>query len=72
MATASDDQDGSYVVVVNHENQHALWPDYSPVPNGWTVKFGPDKKPACLEYVKENWTDMRPKSLIEAEAARKH
>lgn len=66
MAAASEDRDEKFVVVVNHENQHALWPDFSPVPNGWTVKFGPDKKPACLEYVKENWTDMRPKSVIDA------
>jgi len=21
----------------------------------------------CLEYIEENWTDMRPKSLIEAQ-----
>lgn len=66
MSTALDDQDDVFVVVVNHEDQHALWLPHSPVPNGWTLKFGPDKKAACLEYVKQNWTDMRPKSLVEA------
>ncbi len=69
MADRDDVQDEMYVVVLNHEEQYALWPDYAAVPAGWTVVFGPDKKPPCLEYVKENWTDMRPKSLRDAEAA---
>ena len=69
MADRDDVQDEMYVVVLNHEEQYALWPDYAAVPAGWTVVFGPDKKPPCLDYVKENWTDMRPKSLRDAEAA---
>lgn len=68
MADTDNDQEGVFVVVVNDEDQHALWPEYSAVPNGWSVKFGPDKKTACLEYVKQNWTDMRPRSLREAAA----
>ena len=72
MADRDDDQEDLYVVVINHEEQYALWPDFSAVPAGWTVVFGPDKKPPCLEYVKANWTDMRPKSLREADAARMH
>lgn len=66
MAERDDEQEGSFVVVVNDEDQHALWPDYSEVPAGWTQRFGPDKKAACLDYVKQNWTDMRPRSLREA------
>jgi MbtH protein len=27
---------------------------------------GKDTRDACLAYIEENWTDMRPKSLIEA------
>jgi MbtH protein len=27
---------------------------------------GEDGRQACLDYIEENWTDMRPKSLIEA------
>ncbi|CBW75571.1 Antibiotic/siderophore biosynthesis protein [Mycetohabitans rhizoxinica HKI 454] len=27
---------------------------------------GPDTRQACLDYVNTHWTDMRPKSLIEA------
>lgn len=27
---------------------------------------GEDNRQACLDYVNENWTDMRPKSLATA------
>jgi MbtH protein len=29
------------------------------------VAHGEDTRKACLDYIEENWTDMRPKSLIE-------
>ncbi len=35
-------------------------------PRGWTVAKDEDTRQACLDYINENWTDMRPKSLIEA------
>lgn len=36
------------------------------MPDGWQVAFGPDSRTACLEHVEREWTDLRPKSLIEA------
>ena len=66
MTNPFDDADGTFRVLVNHEGQHSLWPDFAEVPAGWTVVHGPDTRQACLEYVEANWTDMRPKSLIEA------
>jgi uncharacterized protein YbdZ (MbtH family) len=52
-----------YKVVVNHEEQYSIWPEYKENPLGWTAvgKVGP--KTECLEYIKEVWTDMRPLSL---------
>lgn len=64
-----DDEDGRFYVLVNDEDQHSLWPTFSPVPAGWNVVFGEDSRAACLEYVEKNWTDMRPRSLREAMAA---
>ncbi|WP_409180698.1 MbtH family protein [Amycolatopsis sp. VS8301801F10] len=64
-----DDEDGRFYVVVNDEDQHSLWPAFSMVPAGWRTVFGEDTRQRCLEYVEENWTDMRPKSLREAMAA---
>lgn len=64
-----DDKDGEFYVLVNHEEQHSLWPSFAIVPDGWQVAFGPSGHQACVEYVELNWTDMRPRSLREAMAA---
>ena len=52
-----------YKVVVNHEEQYSIWPEYKENPPGWQEvgKVGP--KDDCLAYIKEVWTDMRPLSL---------
>jgi uncharacterized protein YbdZ (MbtH family) len=63
-----DDPDGTYVVLVNDEGQHSLWPSFAAVPAGWTVALPATGRQAALDYVTENWTDMRPKSLTDATA----
>jgi len=59
-----EDSDGRYLVLVNDEGQHSLWPTFAEVPAGWSVAFGEDSRAACLAYVEQNWTDMRPRTLI--------
>jgi MbtH protein len=66
MTNPFDNPDGEFLVLVNDEGQHSIWPSFADVPAGWTVVHGPGDKPACLEYVERNWTDMRPQSLIAA------
>jgi len=66
MTNPFDDPDGTFLVLVNAEGQHSLWPSFTDVPGGWTVTFGPAPRQDCLDHVERNWTDMRPKSLIEA------
>lgn len=61
-----DDADGRFVVLVNDEGQHSLWPVFADVPDGWTTVFGEAGRQDCLDYIEKSWTDMRPKSLIEA------
>jgi MbtH protein len=63
MVTDADEDNTVYQVVVNHEEQYSLWPEWKEIPGGWkaTEKIG--KKQECLDYVKEVWTDMRPLSL---------
>jgi len=58
-----------YVVLVNSEEQYSLWLADLDVPKGWREVFSRNNKKACLEYVKEVWTDMRPLSLRKAMAA---
>ncbi|MFF3500359.1 MbtH family protein [Streptomyces sp. NPDC003247] len=66
MANPFDDDDGVFLVLVNDEGQYSLWPEFLPVPAGWAGVHGPDSRAACLEHVERNWTDMRPRSLVEA------
>ncbi|MFB7476818.1 MbtH family protein [Kitasatospora sp. NPDC056184] len=64
MANPFENDDAPYFVLVNDEGQHSLWPTFAEVPAGWQVAHGEDTRTACLEYVEQNWTDMRPLSLV--------
>lgn len=65
MTNPFDDAEGRFLVLVNSEDQHSLWPSFAQVPPGWTVVFGEDTREACLAYVESHWTDLRPRSLRE-------
>lgn len=61
-----DDAEGTFLVLINDQNQHSLWPEFAPVPRGWTAVFGPSGRAPCLDFVEQHWTDMRPAGLIAA------
>lgn len=63
MTNPFDDETGTFQVVVNAEDQHALWPVFAELPDGWDRVHGPETRAACLAYVEENWRDLRPRSL---------
>jgi uncharacterized protein YbdZ (MbtH family) len=52
-----------YRVVVNHEEQYSIWPEYKEIPLGWNGVGKVGLKADCLTFIKEVWTDMRPLSL---------
>ncbi|MCR3728155.1 MbtH family protein [Streptomyces umbrinus] len=58
-----DDTEGRFLVLVNDEGQHSLWPSFAEVPGGWTVAFDEHTREACLDYIEAHWTDLRPRSL---------
>lgn len=66
MTNPFDDEDGRFLVLVNSEGQHSLWPTFADVPSGWTVALPETDRAAALAYVEQHWTDMRPRSLVEA------
>ncbi|WP_166639700.1 MULTISPECIES: MbtH family protein [Amycolatopsis] len=66
MSNPFEDENGTFLVLVNAENQHSLWPSTVDVPAGWRTVHGEDTRAACLEYVEQNWTDLRPASLVAA------
>lgn len=61
-----DEDQTTYDVVVNHEEQYSIWPSDREPPAGWRTvgKRGP--KAECLEHIASVWTDMRPLSLRRA------
>jgi MbtH protein len=52
-----------YIVVINHEEQYALWPSHLAIPNGWRASGKSGVKEDCMAYVKEAWTDLTPYSV---------
>ena len=65
MANPFDDEDGTFFALINDEGQYSLWPTFADVPAGWKVVHGAGTRQDCLDFIEENWTDMRPNSLIE-------
>jgi MbtH protein len=65
MTNPFEDQDGTYYVLVNDEDQHSLWPTFAEVPAGWRIAHGPEPRDSCVAYVEVHWTDLRPRSLRE-------
>ena len=59
-----EDENASYHVLVNDEGQHSL-AELQGSPEGWTIVLRLDSRAACLAYINEHWTDMRPKSLVQ-------
>ncbi|ROQ63307.1 MbtH protein [Streptomyces sp. 840.1] len=60
----NDQEDNrTYQVVVNQEEQYSLWPADRELPLGWRPEGKTGPKAECLEHIKTVWTDMRPLSL---------
>jgi MbtH protein len=58
-----DREDTTFRVVVNHEEQYSIWPDYKTIPGGWQDTGVLGDKATCLAHIEKVWTDMRPLSL---------
>ena len=58
-----DEDDRTYKVVVNHEEQYSIWLADRENALGWRDAGKVGKKAECLEYINAVWTDMRPLSL---------
>jgi MbtH protein len=61
-----DSPETRFLVVVNHEEQYSIWPDYKALPDGWRAVDKQGSKEECLAYIESVWTDMRPLSLRQA------
>jgi MbtH protein len=52
--------------LVNDEEQYSLWPAFAAVPEGWSVALDQTSRDECMQFIKLNWKDLRPKSLRES------
>jgi MbtH protein len=65
MPNPFEEEDADYLVLVNIENQYSLWPQFCEIPQGWSSVGPRGKRKDCMEWIEQNWTDMRPKSLVD-------
>lgn len=61
--TVFDDDEATYVVVVNHEEQYSIWPAHRELPAGWRADGTSGTRNECLDHIEQVWIDMRPLSL---------
>jgi MbtH protein len=69
-----DNEEATFDVVVNHEEQYSIWPTGRDIPAGWRAVGKTGTKKECTAYIDEVWTDMRPLSLrkkMEEDAAKR-
>jgi MbtH protein len=57
-------EQSQYLVLINKDGQHSLWPASINIPSGWWATGPKGASKACLAWIEQNWTDMRPLSLV--------
>lgn len=72
MTNPFESNEASFLVLINGEDQHSIWPEFIETPAGWRCAHGPASRSECLKFVEENWTDMRPRSLARMSDQTKH
>jgi MbtH protein len=60
MASPFEDETGIFLVLVNAEGQHSIWPSFREVPAGWSPVGSAGNRQTCLDWIEAHWTDMRP------------
>ncbi|MEV6632770.1 MbtH family protein [Actinoplanes sp. NPDC051470] len=58
-----NDQERTYKVVLNEEEQYSIWPDDREIPTGWRPSGFTGGKDDCLQHIDQVWTDITPLSV---------
>lgn len=66
---ATTEHEPRYQVLINHEEQYALFPDGLPAPEGWIPAGFSGTEDECTVHVDAHWTDTRPLSLRRQQGA---
>ena len=67
--TAESPDESTYIVAVNDQGQHAVWPAELVLPAGWRQRSAAMPKQDCLAAVAAAWQDIAPASVRRAEQA---
>jgi MbtH protein len=65
MVNPFDREEGTFLVLVDAEDRHSLWPAFADLPAGWRVALPETSRVACMDYIEANWTELRPEGLVE-------
>lgn len=52
--------DDAYLVLADDRGRLSMWPAHLAVPDGWTVRHGPDRREACLQQATACWSAAGP------------
>lgn len=63
MRTDETEDTTIYIAVVNAEEQYSMWPKDRPLPAGWNETGASGTRVEVLDWIRDNWSDMRPLSL---------
>lgn len=64
MSNPFENKSGTFRVLINEEGQYSLWPSFLEVPAGWAVALEETSRELCLDFIRANWKDLRPISLV--------
>ena len=64
--TAESPDESTYIVAVNDQGQHAIWPAELALPAGWRQRSAVMPRRACLAAIAAAWPDITPVSVREA------
>jgi MbtH protein len=66
VSSTADDKtyqdDRTYQVVLNHEEQYSIWDARREPPDGWRAEGFTGTKEACLAHIARVWTNLLPLS----------
>jgi MbtH protein len=65
-----DDAQGTFLVVVNDEEQYSVWPEGRPLPAGWREPGTRGPKQDCLTYIDEVSADARARPRVDGRDGR--
>ncbi|MFB6889991.1 MbtH family protein [Kitasatospora sp. NPDC056327] len=60
MTNPFEDPGADYLVLVDQDGRHSLWPAVIAVPAGWRTTHGPAGREDCLAHVTAHWYDLGP------------